>query len=272
MARLQAILQWNFGATATETLDSLASWESEIEELGAAHRGKDGGFHQAVRIGRSGTQGAQYLPAFAHQGRGDLCHSEAQDPGLSSGDGSIRPGSDGSGFRREEGQRRAKASSNSPRVAASRTRAKTSTCRTRTNPRLMKERAMGNQSKVSSPPASFRDIAATAASGTHPQRECWEKSINNLADSTSASSSSRVDTYNSSSEHGTGAGQSGFAGNLWEQNEVNNKRWLFSVGMAGWPSGLQGRPGQWCTILIDSGSSATVCGPQHLSGISDSAK
>ena len=32
LARLQAILQWNFGATATETLDSLASWESEIEE------------------------------------------------------------------------------------------------------------------------------------------------------------------------------------------------------------------------------------------------
>ena len=32
LARLQAILQWNFGATATEMLDSLASWESEIEE------------------------------------------------------------------------------------------------------------------------------------------------------------------------------------------------------------------------------------------------
>ena len=52
--------------------------------------------------------------------------------------------------------------------------------------------------------------------------------------------------------------------NLWEQDEVDDKRWLFSVGMAGWPSGLQGRPGQWCTILIDSGSSATVCGPQHF--------
>ena len=36
------------------------------------------------------------------------------------------------------------------------------------------------------------------------------------------------------------------------------------MGLAGWPSGLQGRPGQWCTILIDSGSSATVCGPQHF--------
>ena len=36
------------------------------------------------------------------------------------------------------------------------------------------------------------------------------------------------------------------------------------MGGAGWPSGFQGRPGQWCTILIDSGSSATVCGPQHF--------
>ena len=73
-----------------------------------------------------------------------------------------------------------------------------------------------------------------------------------------------MDTYHSSNEHGTSAGQSGFAGNLWEQNEVNNNQWLFSVGLAGWPAGLQGRPGQWCTILIDSGSSATVCGPQHF--------
>ena len=29
LARLQAILQWNFGTTATETLDSLAAWESD---------------------------------------------------------------------------------------------------------------------------------------------------------------------------------------------------------------------------------------------------
>ena len=28
LARLQAILQWNFGTSATETLDSLAAWES----------------------------------------------------------------------------------------------------------------------------------------------------------------------------------------------------------------------------------------------------
>ena len=32
MARLQAILQWNFGTSATETLDSLAALDSEIEE------------------------------------------------------------------------------------------------------------------------------------------------------------------------------------------------------------------------------------------------
>ena len=74
-----------------------------------------------------------------------------------------------------------------------------------------------------------------------------------------------MDTYNSSSEHGTGAWQGGFAGNIWEHDEVDDdKEWIFSVGGAGWPSGFQGRPGQWCTILIDSGSSATVCGPQHF--------
>ena len=81
----------------------------------------------------------------------------------------------------------------------------------------------------------------------------------------SASSNSRVDTCNSFGDHGTGAGQGGFAGGIWEHDEDDDdKWWIFSVGGAGWPSGFQGRPGQWCTILIDSGSSATVCGPQHF--------
>ena len=118
------------------------------------------------------------------------------------------------------------------------------------------------QGKQSS--GKFQGYCGNCGKCGHPQRECWGKSINNLADSTSACSSSRVDTYNSSSDHGTGAGQSGFAGSIREQDEVDDKQWLFSVGGAGWPAGLQGRPGQWCTILIDSGSSATVCGPQHF--------
>ena len=74
-----------------------------------------------------------------------------------------------------------------------------------------------------------------------------------------------MDTYNNSGDHGTGAGQGGFAGGIWEHDEDDDdKGWIFSVGGAGWPSGFQVRPGQWCTILIDSGSSATVCGPQHF--------
>ena len=74
-----------------------------------------------------------------------------------------------------------------------------------------------------------------------------------------------MDTYNNSGDHGTCAGQGGFAGSIWEHDEdYDDTRWIFSVGGAGWPSGFQGRPGQWCTILIDSGSSATVCGPQHF--------
>ena len=65
-------------------------------------------------------------------------------------------------------------------------------------------------------------------------------------------------------DYGAGAGKGGFAGGIWEHDEDDDKGWIFSVGGAGWPSGFQGRPGQWCTILIDSGSSATVCGPQHF--------
>ena len=52
--------------------------------MGAAHRGTDGRFHQAVRLALAGAQGAWYLPPLAHTGRGDLCHSEAQDPGTTS--------------------------------------------------------------------------------------------------------------------------------------------------------------------------------------------
>ena len=66
-------------------------------------------------------------------------------------------------------------------------------------------------------------------------------------------------------DYGTGAWQGGFAGGIWEHDEdYDDKGWIFSVGGAGWPSGFQGRPGLWCTIFIDSGSSATVCGPQHF--------
>ena len=54
------------------------------------------------------------------------------------------------------------------------------------------------QSKHSS--SKFQGYCGNCCKWGHPQRECWGKSINNLADSTSASSSSRVDTYNSSSE------------------------------------------------------------------------
>ena len=128
----------------------------------------------------------------------------------------------------------------------------------------MKGEGQGKPEQGKQSSGKFQGYCGNCGKWGHPQRECWGKSINNLADSTSASSSSRVDTYNSSSDHGTGAGQSGFAGSIWEQDEVDDKQWLFSVGGAGWPSGFQGRPGQWCTILIDSGSSATVCGPQHF--------
>ena len=126
-------------------------------------------------------------------------------------------------------------------------------------------KGQGNPAQGKQSSGNFQGYCSNCGKWCHPQRECWAKSINNLADSTSASSNSRVDTYNNSGDHGTGAGQGGFAGGIWEHDEdYDDKGWIFSVGGAGWPSGFQGHPGQWCTILIDSGSSATVCGPQHF--------
>ena len=132
-------------------------------------------------------------------------------------------------------------------------------------PKAHTVKSQGNTAQGKQFSGNFQGYCGNCGKWGHPKRECLSKSINNLADSTSASSSSRVDTYNSSSDHGTGDGQGGFAGSIWEHDEVDHdKEWIFSVGGAGWPSGFQGRPGQWCTILIDSGSSATVCGTQHF--------
>ena len=164
LARLQAILQWNFGATATETLDSLASWESEIEEWEqlTGERMADS-IKLCVLDAQAPKELSTYLrlhakaeETFATVKRKIQDYLQAMDQ---SGPAPMEVVSSG---RRA---RRAKANSNSRRVAASRTRAKTSNCRTRTNPRLMKERAMENQSKVSIPPASFRDTVVTVASG-----------------------------------------------------------------------------------------------------------
>ena len=205
----------------------------------------------------------QYLPLLAHTSRGDLCHSEPQDPGLPPGDWTSQ-----ARFRwrwASSGRRARRAKASSPRAAASRTRAKTSSRRTRTNTRHTRGRARGTQRSGKQSSGNFQGYCGNCGKWGHPQRECWSKSINNLADSTSASSNSRVDTHNSPGDYGTGAGQGGFAGGIWEHDEDDDdKGWIFSVGGAGWPSGFQGRPGQWCTILIDSGSSATVCGPQHF--------
>ena len=126
-------------------------------------------------------------------------------------------------------------------------------------------KGQGNPAQGKQSSGNFQGYCGNCGKWGHPQRECWAKSINNPADSTSTSSNSRVDTYNSSGDHGTGAGQGDFADGIWEHDEDDdNKEWIFSVGGAGWPSGFQGRPGQWCTIFIDSGSSASACGPKHF--------
>ena len=99
LARLQAILQWNFGATATETLDSLASWESEIEEWEqlTGERMADS-IKLCVLDAQAPKELSTYLrlhtkaeETFATVKRKIQDYLQAMDP-------------DGSGFRREEGQ------------------------------------------------------------------------------------------------------------------------------------------------------------------------
>ena len=98
-------------------------------------------------------------------------------------------------------------------------------------------KGQGNPAQGKQSSSNFQGYCGNCGKWGHPQRECWAKSINNLADSTSASSNSKVDTYNSSGDHGTGAGQGGFAGGIWEHDEDDDdKGWIFSVGGAGWPS------------------------------------
>ena len=168
LARLQAILQWNFGVTATETLDSLASWESEIEEWEqlTGERMADS-IKLCVLDAQAPKELSTYLrlhtkaeETFATVKRKIQDYLQAMDQ---SGPAPMEVGFVGK--KGKKGKKGKQANSNSRRVAASRTTAKTSNCRTRTKPRLMKGRAMENQSKVRTPRASFRDIAGTAASG-----------------------------------------------------------------------------------------------------------
>ena len=242
------------GRFATETLDSLASWESEIEEWEqlTGERMAD-----SIKLCVLDAQAPKELSTHLR------LHTKAEETFatvkrkiqdyLQAMDQSGQPR-----WKWVSSGRRAR--SNSRRVAAS----KDNQLQDKNQPKAHDGKGFGKpeQSKHSS--GKFQGYCGNCGKWGHPQRECWGKSINKLADNTSASSSSRVDTYHSSNEHGTSAGQSGFRWQSVEQNEVNNNQWLFSVGLAGWPAVLQGRPGQWCTILIDSGGSATLCDPQHF--------
>ena len=133
----------------------------------------------------------------------------------------------------------------------------------------------GTQRRGSSPLANFQGYCGKCGKWGHPQRECWAKSINNLADKHLGEQQLEGGTpTNSSGDHDTGAGQGGFAGGIlgaWTRTTTTTRGGSSQFGGAGWPSGFQGRPGQWCTILIDSGSSATVW-PAALPGLPDCAE
>ena len=258
LARLQSILQWNFGTTAAETLDSLASGESEIEEWDqlTGERMADS-IKLCVWDAQAPKELSTYLrlhtnaeETFAAVKRKIQDYLQAIDQ---SGPVPMEVGFVGKKGKKGKGKQQ------QSKGGGKQTKGKDKQQHDKNQPKVHEGKGQGKPDQGKQSSGKFQGYCGKWG---HPQRECWGKSINNLADSTSASSSSRVD--NSSSDYGASAGQSGFASNIWEQDEVDYKQWLFSVGGAGWPSGFQGRPGQWFTILIDSGSSATVCGPQHF--------
>ena len=238
LARLHAILQWNFGATATETLDSLASWESEIEEWEqlTGERMADS-IKLCVLDAQAPKELSTYLrlhtkaeETFATVKRKIQDYFQVMDQ---SGPVPMEVGFVGKKGKKGKGKQQ------QSKGGGKHNKGKDKQLQDKNQPKAHEEKGHGKpeQSKQSS--GKFQGYCGNCGKWGHPQRKCWGKSINILADSTSASSSSRVDTNYSSSEHGTGAGQSGLAGNIWEQDDVDYKRWLFSVGVAGWPSGLQ---------------------------------
>ena len=261
LARLQAILQWNFGTSATEILDSLAAWESEIEEWEqlTGERMAD-----SIKLCVLDSQAPKELSTnlrlhtqaeetFATVKRKIQDYLQAIDQ---SGPVPMEVGFVGKKGKKGKGKQ--------PKGGGKQNKGKDKQPQDKNQHKAHTEKGQNPaQGKQSS--GNFQGYCGNCGKWGHPQRECWVKSINNLADSTSASSNSRVDTNNSSGDHGTDAGQGGFAGGILEHDEDDDdKGWILSVGGAGWPCGFQGRPGQWCTILVDSGSSATVCGPQHF--------
>ena len=229
LARLQAILQWNFGTTATETLDSLASWESEIEEWEqlTGERMAD-----SIKLCVLDSQAPKELSTYLH------LHTQAEETFATlkrkiqdylqaidqSGPVPMEVGFVGKKGKKGKGKQQqskggGKQSKGKDKQTQDKNQSKAQTGKGQWNT------VQGKQSS-----GNFQGYCGNCGKWGHPQRECWGKSINILADSTSASSSSRVDTYNSSSDHGTGAGQSGFAGNIWEYDEVDNMQWIFSAG------------------------------------------
>ena len=263
LARLQAILQWNFGTTATETLDSLASWESEIEEWEQlTGETMADSIKLCVLDAQAPKELSTYLrlhtkaeETFAAVKRKILDYLQAIDQ---SGPVPMEVGFVGKNGKKGKGKQQ------QSKGGGKQAKGKDKQQHDKNQPKAHEGKGQGKPDQGKPSSSKFQGYCGNFGKWGHPQRECWEKSINNLEDSTSASSSSRVDTHNSARDYGTSAGTSGFAGNIWDQVEVDYKAWICSIGGAGWLAGFQGRPGQWCTFLIDSGSSATVCGPQHF--------
>ena len=216
--------EWNFGTSATETLDSLAAWESEIEEWEqlTGERMAD-----SIKLCVLDSQAPKELSAYLR------LHTQAEETFATvkrkiqdylqaiDQSGPIPMEVGFVGKKGQEGQRQA---AQGRRQAGQAAAGQEPTHGTHGE-------GSGEPSAVEAVLRQLPGILQQLRQVGPPAARVLAKSINNLADSTSASSNSRVDTYNSSGDHGTGAGQGGFAGGIWEHDEdYDDKGWIFSDG------------------------------------------
>ena len=204
LARLQAILQWNFGTSATETLDSLAAWESEIEEWEqlTGERMAD-----SIKLCVLDSQAPKELSTYLR------LHTQAEET-FATVKRKIQDylqAIDQSGPVPMEvafvGKKGKKGKGKQPKGGGKQNKGKDKQPQDKNQHKAHTGKGQGNPAQGKQSSGNFQGYCGNCGKWGHPQRECWAKSINNLADSTSASSNSRVDTYNSSGDHGTGAGQ-----------------------------------------------------------------
>ena len=185
LARLQANLQWNIGTSATETLDSVAAWESEIEEWEQLTRER---MADSIKFCVLDSQAPKELSTYLRFATVKR-KIQAIDQ---SGPFPMEVGFIGKKGKKGKGKQ--------PKVGGKQNKGKDKQPQDKNQHNAHTGKGQGNPAQRKQ---FFGNFQGYCGKWGHPQRECWAKSINSLADSTSASNSG---------DHGTGAGQGGFAG------------------------------------------------------------